>query len=174
MTPTLMGDNFTEIFFLILMYFLKNLLYSWEYIKQTEFLYIVIMTKEGSIKIVNFIKLLYFLANLQGIDQTKWGYSNDDQGRVYQNCKFNHPRGSLWKGKGGGAKGWVFKLCIILMTCISIYSIMIAIVLRFLLLLLIFIYFMMALLICKYESKSQCRISATQVYIKAHGPLVSH
>ena len=42
------------------------------------------------------------------------------------------------------------------------------------LLLLIFIYFMMALLICKYESKSQCRISDTQVYIKAHGPLVSH
>ena len=32
MTPTLMGDNFKENF-LKLMYFLKNLLYSWEYIK---------------------------------------------------------------------------------------------------------------------------------------------
>ena len=34
------------------------------------------------------------------IDQTHWGYSNDDQGRVYKNCIFNDPRG---RGSCAGA-----------------------------------------------------------------------
>ena len=28
------------------------------------------------------------------IDQTNYVYSNNDQGRLYQNCKFHDPRGS--------------------------------------------------------------------------------
>ena len=66
------------------------------------------MTKEGSTKIVNFmtpgagvlvlgcghisqrVKMNYFFKNLlPGIDQTNQVCSNDDQGRVYQNCKFH-------------------------------------------------------------------------------------
>ena len=72
------------------------------------------MTKEVSTKIVNIItpvagvlvlccghishivKLHYlvkFFSLLPGIDQTNQVCSNDDQGRVYQNCKFHDPRG---------------------------------------------------------------------------------
>ena len=72
------------------------------------------MTKEGSTKIVNFmspgagvlvlwcghlsriVKMHYFFKNLSSllpvIDQTNYAYSIDNQGRVYQNCKFHDPR----------------------------------------------------------------------------------
>ena len=30
---------------------------------------------------------------LPGINQTNYVYRNDDQGRVYQNCKFHDPQG---------------------------------------------------------------------------------
>ena len=64
------------------------------------------MTKEGSTKNVNFmtpragvfvlgrgyishiVKMHYFFNN-PGIDLTKKVCSNDDQGRVYRNCKFH-------------------------------------------------------------------------------------
>ena len=39
-----------------------------------------------------------------GIDQTNQVYSNDDQGRVYQNCKFHDP----W-GRGSCARVWQYK-----------------------------------------------------------------
>ena len=95
-------------------YFFKNLLlYSQAYIRQTK--YIVLINKEGSTKIVTFmtpgagvlvlgcghishiVKMHYFFKNLSSllpvIDQTDYVYSIDDQGRVYQNCKFHDPRG---------------------------------------------------------------------------------
>ena len=72
----------------------------------------VMMTKKGSTKIVNFMtpnvgvlvlgrgdisENALFLKKssslLPGIDQTNYVYSIDDQGRVYQNCKFQYPRG---------------------------------------------------------------------------------
>ena len=81
------------------------------------------MTKEGSTKIVNFlspgagvlalgrghishihvVKMHYFFKKssslLPGKDQTNYlVYSNDDQGRVYQNCKFYYPPGVLILG----------------------------------------------------------------------------
>ena len=89
-------------------------------------MYKVMMTKEGSTKIVNFmtpgagvlvlgrghishiVKMHYFFKNLssllQVIDQTNYVYSIDDQGRVYQNCKFHDPR-----GRGSCARVWPFK-----------------------------------------------------------------
>ena len=74
------------------------------------------MTKEGYTKIVNFMNppnrgsfarewpkshtcsenALFLLKSsplLPGIDQTNYVYSDDDQGRVYQNCKLYDPRG---------------------------------------------------------------------------------
>ena len=74
------------------------------------------MTKEGSTQIVNFmtpgagvlvlggghishtVKMHYSIKNLllysqAWITQTKLVYSNDDQGRVYPNCKFHDPQG---------------------------------------------------------------------------------
>ena len=81
------------------------------------------MTKEGSTKIVNFmtpgtgilllghghishiLKMHYFFKNpfalLPGFDQTNYVYSNDDQGKVYQNCKFHDPR-----VRGSDARTW--------------------------------------------------------------------
>ena len=41
---------------------------------------------------------------LPGIDQTKQVCSNNDQGRVYQNCKFHYPR-----GRGSCARAWPYK-----------------------------------------------------------------
>ena len=41
---------------------------------------------------------------LPGIDQTNQVCSNDDQGRVYQNCKFHDPR-----GRGSCARVWPYK-----------------------------------------------------------------
>ena len=107
------------------MYFLKYLLlYSRTQIRQTES--IVMISKEGSTKIVNFKtpragvlvlrrghishivkKNALFLeesSSLQSdIDQTNWEYSNDDQGRVYQNCKSNYPT-----GRGSCAWAWSY------------------------------------------------------------------
>ena len=69
------------------------------------------ITKEQSTKIVNFmtpgvgtlvlghghivkIKYFFFSSSLHlGMDQTNSVYSNNEQGRVYQNCKFHDPRG---------------------------------------------------------------------------------
>ena len=54
------------------------------------------------------IKLLYLFKRpsslLPGIDQTNQVCSNDDQGRVYQNCKFHDPR-----GRGSYARAWPYK-----------------------------------------------------------------
>ena len=66
------------------------------------------VTKKGSTKFVNFmtpgtavlvlgrglisnIVKIHYSYLLPGIDQTNYVYSNDDQGRVYQNCIFNDP-----------------------------------------------------------------------------------
>ena len=51
----------------------------------------------------HFLKNLLLL--LPGIDQTNQVCSNDDQGRVYQNCKFHDPR-----GRGSCARVWPYKL----------------------------------------------------------------
>ena len=108
MTPKPRGGNF-GVKSIKSMYFLKNLLYSGSWSIQTKC--IVMMTKEGSTKIINFMtpvrascarspyceNALFLLESSlhTGIDQTNWVYS-DDQGRVYQNCKLNYPwtRGS--------------------------------------------------------------------------------
>ena len=50
MTPTPRGGNF-GVMCVYLMYFLKTLLYSEAWFRQTK--YVVMMTKEGSTKIVN-------------------------------------------------------------------------------------------------------------------------
>ena len=110
------------------MYFLKNLLlYSGAWFKQTKC--IVMMTKDGSIKILNFmapragdscarvwlyklyIENALFLKKsfslLPGIDHTNLAhvYSNDhDQGRDYQNSKFYDHRA------GVPARAWSYKL----------------------------------------------------------------
>ena len=51
------------------------------------------------------LKMHYFFKNsfalLPGIDQANYVYSNDDQGKVYQNCKFHDPR-----GRGSDAWTW--------------------------------------------------------------------
>ena len=52
MTPYTKGGNF-GVESVKVMYFLKNLLYSQTLIRQTK--YIVMLTKEGSTKIVNFL-----------------------------------------------------------------------------------------------------------------------
>ena len=71
--------------------------------------------------------------------QTNLVYSNDNQGRVYQNCKFHDPR-----GRGSCARAWPYK-------SYSENDIQI-----------------LALL-----TRSQCKVSDTQVTVKACGPLVS-
>ena len=74
------------------------------------------MTKEGSTKIVTFMTLragvlalgyghishimeMHFsykiISLFPGIDQTNYVYSNDDQGRVYQNCRFMTSRAGI-------------------------------------------------------------------------------
>ena len=96
--------------------FFKNLLlYTQAQIRQTEGR--VMMTKEGSTKIVNFIipragvlvfghghishimKMNHFLNNpfslLLGIDESNQEYGNDNQGKIYQNSKFHDPQGFL-------------------------------------------------------------------------------
>ena len=94
------------------------------------------MSKGGSTKIVNFMTpwgrgscariwpykpyseyTLFFKKSsslLPGIDQTNYLYNNDDQGKVYKNCKFHDPlgQGFLWS------------------STLSIYSTFIAFVLR--------------------------------------------
>ena len=86
------------------------------------------MSKEASIKIVNFMtpgagvlalecghiiksysENAYFFFKksfslLPGIDQTNLVYSNDDHGKVHQNCKFHDPR-----GRGSCARAWPYK-----------------------------------------------------------------
>ena len=93
------------------MYFLKNLLlYSQALIRQTK--YVVMMTKEGSTKIVKFMtpgvgvsyarawpyksysKLHYFFKKsslFPGIDQTNQVCRNDDQGRATKIVNFMTP-----------------------------------------------------------------------------------
>ena len=83
--------------------------------------YVVMMTKEGSTKIVNFmtpgavvlvlgcgnishIVKLHSSSLFPGIDQTNQVCSNDDQGRVCQNDKFHDPR-----GRGSCAGAWPYK-----------------------------------------------------------------
>ena len=106
-------------------YFYENLLlYSQTYLRQTK--YIVLINKEGLTKIITFmtpgagvlvlgcghishlVKMHYFFKNLSSllpvIDQTNYVYSIDDQGRVYQNCKFHDPRG--W---GSDVRAWPYK-----------------------------------------------------------------
>ena len=72
------------------------------------------MTNEGFTKIINFMTTgaevlvlghdhtshietkhysLKKSSLLPDIDQTNYVYSNDDQGRVYQNCNFHDPQG---------------------------------------------------------------------------------
>ena len=57
---------------------------------------------------VNSVKLMYFFKKssylLGGMVQTNYVYSNDDQGRVYQNCKFHDP----WC-RGSSARVWPYK-----------------------------------------------------------------
>ena len=82
------------------------------------------MTKEGSTKIVTFMSpgscarawpyiksysenALFFLkssSSLPGINQTNYLYSNDEQGRVFQNCNFYDPQG--W---GSDVRAWPYK-----------------------------------------------------------------
>ena len=84
------------------------------------------IAKEGSTKIVNsitpearvlvlgcghishIVKMHYFFKNLSSllpvIDQTNYVYIIDDQGRVYQNCKFQDPRS--W---GSDVRAWPYK-----------------------------------------------------------------
>ena len=112
----------------ILMYFFrKKLLSNPGHI--SDKMSIVMMTKEGSTKIVNFmtsgprvlvlrhchishiVNKHYFFINLLIYFEhrtTNWVHSNDKLGRVYQNCKFYDTR-----GRG-------IKLCIIWITCIDI------------------------------------------------------
>ena len=51
----------------------------------------------GRVHIKHIVKMHYFFKNFSSllpvIDQTNYVYSIDDQGRVYQNCKFQDPRG---------------------------------------------------------------------------------
>ena len=65
-------------------------------------------TQRGGNLGVKSVKLMYFLKKssslLPGIDQTNQVCSNDDQGRVYQNCKFHDPR-----GRGSCARAWPYK-----------------------------------------------------------------
>ena len=113
-------------------------LYSMAWFRQTKC--IVIMIKDGSTKIVNFMtpvagvlvlghghliqmmKMHFFFKNfslLLGIDQINWWYRNDDQQRIYQNCKFHDPQNRGFCPKEGGG----LKLCINLMMCINIQHI---------------------------------------------------
>ena len=66
------------------------------------------MTKEGSTKIVNImtlgagvfkrghisqiVKMHSYSFKIFSTPRYRW-YSNDDQGRIYQNCEFHDPRG---------------------------------------------------------------------------------
>ena len=53
------------------------------------------------------VKLMYFLLIFFSIlehGSEKLSYSNDDQGRVYQNCKFHDP----W-GRGPCTRAWPYK-----------------------------------------------------------------
>ena len=103
-------------------YFFKNLLDI--HVDQTNWRFSK-MSKGGSIKIVsikalrngflvlgrghmsysrNALFLIKTSSLLMGIDQTNWVYSNDNEGRVYQNCKFHDPR-----GKDSCARAWPYK-----------------------------------------------------------------
>ena len=75
------------------MYFFKNiLLYSGAWFRQSKC--IAMINKKESTKIVNVMTPSAGVLMLdRGIDQTNQIYSNDDQGRVYLNCKFHDPRG---------------------------------------------------------------------------------
>ena len=91
-------------------------------------MYIVMMTKKGSTKIVTFmipgagvlvlgcghvshipvVKMHLFVEKssslLPVIDQTNYVYSDDDQERVYKNCNFHDSR-----GRGSCARVWPCK-----------------------------------------------------------------
>ena len=98
------------------------------------YMYVVIMTKEESTKIVNFMTLregpvlvlgrghishivkMHFSSLLPGINQTNYVcISNDDQGRAYQNYNFHDPR-----GRGSCARVWPY---VILWKCIISFKI---------------------------------------------------
>ena len=59
------------------------------------------------------------------MDQTNFIYSNDDQGRVYQNCKFHDHRGWV-----SDVRGPLNNREYVLSSTISIYSTLILILLR--------------------------------------------
>ena len=74
---------------------------------------------------------MYFLKKssslLPGIDQTNQVCSNDDQGRVYQNCKFHDPQGwgsDVRHGHKSHYSEYVFS------SSLSVYFTLIAIVLK--------------------------------------------
>ena len=135
------------------------------------------MTKEGSTKIVHFmtpgtgvlvlgsghishiVKLHYFSNNLllytprQRSNKLIVYYSNHDQGRVYQNCKFHISLYSEY----------------VLSSSLSVYFTLIAIVLKD----------CNAgyngavdMQICALLTRIQCKVTDTQVTVKACGPLV--
>ena len=98
------------------MYFLNFFLYYVAWFSQTK--YIVIVTKKGSTKNLNMMSpgagvlvlgrchishvVKMHSSLLPGIDQTNYVYRNDDQGRVYQNCKLEPP------GQGILARAWPY------------------------------------------------------------------
>ena len=105
--------------------------------------------------------------------------SNDYQGTVYPNCKFQDPGAGVLMWRRGHTSHYSEY---VLSSTISIYSTLIAVVLRdydaaILYPLLIFIFSLMGLLIYKYEPFWQevnvtIKVSDTQVTVKACGPLV--
>ena len=123
----------------------------------------VMMTKEGSTKIVNFItpgqgffagawphksyseNALFLWKSsslLPGIDQTNSVlYSSDDQGSLYmyQNCKFHEPRGRVLLGHGHISHK-------VKMNYLVLRNYNVALLCHFL-----FFFSIMWLLICKYE-----------------------
>ena len=92
-------------------------------------------------------------------------YSNDDQGRVYQNCKFHISHYSEY----------VFS------SSLSIYFTLIAIVLKdydaAFLYNFFFIYYnngAVDMQICALLTRIQCKVTDTQLTVKACGPLVNN
>ena len=55
-------------------------------------MHIVIITTKGSTKIVNVMTPGARVLVIPLYSKANWWYSNDDQGRVYENCKLNAPR----------------------------------------------------------------------------------
>ena len=100
------------------------------------------------------IFFLLFLSTL-GYESDNWSvYSNNDQGRVYQDSKYHY---MYYRGWGFSARAWLYKSKSLYWKCLSstlsIYIILISIILNecFPTPLLIFIYSMIGQLISKYE-----------------------